>query len=559
MLSCKIRRKKCDETKPACRRCISSGRVCDGYSSAKPTATRTKEDVIYIRNHHATQRLSKAVGVDNSGTARPGSVTRASCASKIYDPLHVWRTLSLVAPGQELSDLERHCFSFFQHQTTPQFAAYFESSIWRTKLLHGVFSHPVLFTAATALGAVHRRFTYGISREAFEYCAHAARLHRKAFQGLEELKNLTINRNILGTSSHGGHAGLSGVEDRDVMVACELLLGLFEAFQGEYYMSNMHMRNAFLYLFDTQVQCIHTESRDCAVQSKPRVFCRLFYQLHCKAIELFGTRTNVTLRLWAPSTMLAPIPTVFRDMEQARDCLFTEADWIMHEPVRAHHEKIERAKAQNRHVRRLMQWTSAYTTLIRETPQVPFQNEKHTLLKLTRDAIFMLLCMTFFVDIDHDIRLPEIPDLPNDISSEEASDPHLRLISDTLWHTVSNRGVLNVNYTHIKRLVEKLLDEHPLYSCENGTPGGELSVTSGDSVDEASQALAVYNLAETICAIEEYAAVEVIDTIRKSIAGNMELRWMDITGFVEQRKLLLRYYQTNEDDTTNWVQEWWTF
>lgn len=37
-VTCKIRHVKCDEAKPACKRCQSTGRVCDGYSDISPRA-----------------------------------------------------------------------------------------------------------------------------------------------------------------------------------------------------------------------------------------------------------------------------------------------------------------------------------------------------------------------------------------------------------------------------------------------------------------------------------------------------------------------------------------
>lgn len=232
----------------------------------------------------------------------------------------------------------------------------------------------------------------------------------------------------------------------------------------------------------------------------------------------------------------------------------------MHEPTRVKHEKVERVRAQNRHISRLIRWTYAYAGMLRNPPKEAFRNEKHTLLKLTRDATFMLLCMTFFVDIDNSVELPKIPDLPDDIFSEEALDPQLTLFSDALWHAVSNRDILNINYTHIKQLVEEMLEKHTIYRCDNQIHGDDLSVTSKDPEIEANQALAVFNLAETICAIEEYAAVDVIHVIRRSTAKNMKLKWIDVTGFVDQRKFLVRYFQINEDNhETTWVQEWWTF
>lgn len=81
-----------------------------------------------------------------------------------------------------ISDLELHCHSFFRYNTVPRLATYFEKCIWLVELQNAALTvhHPTIFRAAIALGAVHRRFCYGISREAFDYCAHAARLYHRA-------------------------------------------------------------------------------------------------------------------------------------------------------------------------------------------------------------------------------------------------------------------------------------------------------------------------------------------------------------------------------------------
>lgn len=42
-LTCKIRRVKCGEEKPACLRCTSTGRTCDGYDKGAPSRHRTQE------------------------------------------------------------------------------------------------------------------------------------------------------------------------------------------------------------------------------------------------------------------------------------------------------------------------------------------------------------------------------------------------------------------------------------------------------------------------------------------------------------------------------------
>ncbi|KAK3318295.1 hypothetical protein B0H66DRAFT_231283 [Apodospora peruviana] len=43
-ITCKIRRVKCGEEKPACYRCTSTGRTCDGYDNGVPLRNRTPQD-----------------------------------------------------------------------------------------------------------------------------------------------------------------------------------------------------------------------------------------------------------------------------------------------------------------------------------------------------------------------------------------------------------------------------------------------------------------------------------------------------------------------------------
>ena len=49
-LTCKIRRVKCDEGKPACQKCTSTGRKCDGYYIAprKAKSENSITDVVVI-------------------------------------------------------------------------------------------------------------------------------------------------------------------------------------------------------------------------------------------------------------------------------------------------------------------------------------------------------------------------------------------------------------------------------------------------------------------------------------------------------------------------------
>ena len=57
-----IKRKKCDEEKPFCRRCTSTGRKCDGYAHLSPPQTSTSEDSPPSSGEPELKRLKNTVG-----------------------------------------------------------------------------------------------------------------------------------------------------------------------------------------------------------------------------------------------------------------------------------------------------------------------------------------------------------------------------------------------------------------------------------------------------------------------------------------------------------------
>ncbi|KFY62501.1 hypothetical protein V496_04563, partial [Pseudogymnoascus sp. VKM F-4515 (FW-2607)] len=110
-LTCKIRHVKCDEAKPHCRRCLSTGRICDGYLSPP----------------------------------RRSTITHPSADS------HVLATL----PG---TPSERHSFNFFHSHTAPQLRGLFSSPFWSQHVLQASLREGAIWHAAVALGALHGGF-----------------------------------------------------------------------------------------------------------------------------------------------------------------------------------------------------------------------------------------------------------------------------------------------------------------------------------------------------------------------------------------------------------------
>ncbi|KAL2786953.1 hypothetical protein BJX66DRAFT_19476 [Aspergillus keveii] len=106
-ITCKMRRVKCDEGKPSCSRCLSTGRKCDGYAIQEPGP-------------------------------RPGG-----------GPL----ALHPVAPSVPAT--ESRALDFFFHTTSPQLAGFLDADFWKRTVLQLSLAEPAIRQGLAALGSLH--------------------------------------------------------------------------------------------------------------------------------------------------------------------------------------------------------------------------------------------------------------------------------------------------------------------------------------------------------------------------------------------------------------------
>ncbi|KAK5120504.1 hypothetical protein LTR85_006159 [Meristemomyces frigidus] len=121
--TCKIRRVKCDETKPGCNRCSSTGRKCDGYS-IPPRKKRSKP-------HEVSSTLVVAI------------------SPRLYPPE---RCLEVV-PG---ASNELRALEFFRHRTAPALSSYFDADFWTRLVFQMSMAEPAIRHAMVAVGSLHR-------------------------------------------------------------------------------------------------------------------------------------------------------------------------------------------------------------------------------------------------------------------------------------------------------------------------------------------------------------------------------------------------------------------
>ncbi|CZT48667.1 uncharacterized protein RSE6_09399 [Rhynchosporium secalis] len=123
-----IRRVKCDEDKPSCLRCTSTGRKCDGYKSTS--------SLIESQDHSQQYELSLAsmgIGIRNISSV-------------------------LLKDGEEI-----RAFDFFRHRTAADLSGFFPSQFWDGLLLKASYSEPAILHAVIALGTLHEMFQDGKS------------------------------------------------------------------------------------------------------------------------------------------------------------------------------------------------------------------------------------------------------------------------------------------------------------------------------------------------------------------------------------------------------------
>ncbi len=110
--TCKIRRVKCDETKPNCKRCTSTGRKCDGYEFT------------------------------GRSQANPSQLSLPSSISAAF-------------PG---TAKEHRIFERFRAQTIPAFAGSSEVEFWERLVLKVGHQEPVVRNAIVALATLHEDY-----------------------------------------------------------------------------------------------------------------------------------------------------------------------------------------------------------------------------------------------------------------------------------------------------------------------------------------------------------------------------------------------------------------
>ncbi|OQD82719.1 hypothetical protein PENANT_c020G06106 [Penicillium antarcticum] len=316
--TCKIRRVKCDEGRPACRRCVSTSRVCDGY------------------------------GIWGGG-GTPYAQPQSNRALSVY---------CTPVPVGSLSHEENVCFDWLIQRTAKKFAGLFPSDFWETLIFQASAQEPAVRHAVIALSSAHRFDRYR------QETLVANRLNEERFTLQQYNKAIQHLRSNKADSSHSLRVAL---------ITCMLFVTL-EYLRGQYQIGSAHLRYGMKLLSDvsissprsTMAPTILCTEGDFAYNALVDAYSRLGIQS-----AMFGhVPSHMCIVTQDPQT--TKIPYIFTSLFEARRTLDDLLNRV-HCLKRYHHdnhtpdsptENTEIVETQTKIITDLILWRKAYTSAL---------------------------------------------------------------------------------------------------------------------------------------------------------------------------------------------------
>ncbi|EMD62562.1 hypothetical protein COCSADRAFT_222162 [Bipolaris sorokiniana ND90Pr] len=268
--TCKARKVKCDETKPVCNRCLSTGRTCDGYGAQG--------------------------GGGNTYLDRYGRHSQPATTSS---EVQLSKPLAKSFPSDELRYLE-----LYKQRVSWTSSGWFGYPFWHATVIPALVSEPAILHAVVALSAAHEcNFIPGESidmRERF-----VLKQYSQAISALQPMLART-----------------SDTQDVAVVLVTCMLFTFLEYLRGRHEIAETHLKNGIKLLGDGRVP-----RSSFMEQSIVRTFAALVTQR-----TLFGSDfylSNPDIFPHSLATLNLP-NSIFASPEAAKDALDTILRRITH-------------------------------------------------------------------------------------------------------------------------------------------------------------------------------------------------------------------------------------
>ncbi|KAK0649981.1 hypothetical protein B0T16DRAFT_410985 [Cercophora newfieldiana] len=234
--TCKARKVKCDEAKPVCRRCASTGRHCDGYLSNSPSPA--------------------------PGSSPSALVTATPSHLPLFD-----------------SSEEKRSFRYFQVQASKQLGGSFHGSFWGREVMQAAIHHPPIRHLVVALGAAYEASEAGLG-------LHCEKVEFALQQCNRSIQHLTTQARA--QTVGGGQSP----ENVSTLLAASILFIHFAHVRGHNTEAFQHIRSAIKVLRDFEA------STGTSAGSSPRSPGRCAFpvplaQLRAMLISAYGQLRNI--------------------------------------------------------------------------------------------------------------------------------------------------------------------------------------------------------------------------------------------------------------------------
>ncbi len=358
------------------------------------------------------------------------------------------------------------------------------------------------------------------------------------------------------------------------------LFSIFETFQGNYDAAQMYMTSGLKGLLNRKMRTTYKDTQYRAVDINYDSLKRLFLKLELESVRVFGGLATILSDpdSSTPEPYLTPlsqaedldadipdpnpykIPRAFTSLSQARDVLFTEAKWIWHTWGLLEEGSLMGIgwKRHQTHISRLLQWSMAYAEYAKTELSLKNLADRHPaqLLKAYREAAYLLLLtqMAFHSPDTGSVIVP-LCDPP------ETCDCHR-----SCRNYAERKEALNAHFARILVLSESIFNRSSFFAYEEHSmsvdsgigPPLYLGATRCRSTKVRHQVtsllnkseiqhrvwdtLGVYTIAEKLSSIEEHAV-----TACGAVSDELEPKWVDITLFLDERRVLLRYCHADRE------------
>jgi hypothetical protein len=353
----------------------------------------------------------------------------------------------------------------------------------------------------------------------------------------------------------------------DIEMLASMLLCLFEGFQGNYDLAADHFKSAITQLLHRDLKRTHTKSHRMLANANYESLQTFTRRLEKRAPEIFGSPTFV-LSCPSGTDQLDPIPNAFTSLEHARDVIIAEGQYIWEAWRQLRLGQPQGFQTQHLHVSRLLEWSKAYAEFSKSDRRQHRPLNKPHLLKAYRETLYLIiLAQLAFHEPDGGAVVPICRPNPETCTSHETCQRHAH-----------RKNTLDAHFARIIVSTKSLFQDHRTFlydkysiSFDSGIgPSLNLSASPCDSTKVRYQAtsilpkgalqtkvwntLGMYSIAEKLGSIEEHAVVAAV-----TIPEVQGAKWIDLSCFMEEQVMILRYCREDEFGGLIWSEEWMTY